>query len=83
MVFVLRLAVLFCQRRSSITPRIISARASEGKFRLAIDPAWLQRNPLTNTALHEEIREWERIGFEVKISGLDDTGDGNDLALAS
>ncbi|MEQ1772955.1 MAG: exopolyphosphatase [Burkholderiales bacterium] len=83
MVFALRLAVLFCQRRSSIAPRIVSAKAGEGKFRLAIDPAWLQRNPLTNTALHEEIREWERIGFEVKISGLDSAGDENELAMAS
>ena len=76
MVFALRLAVLFCQRRTAINPRIASAKAGETKFRLAIDPAWLLRNPLTNTALHEEIREWEKIGFDVKISGLYETDDG-------
>ena len=76
MVFALRLAVLFCQRRTDINPRIVSAKAGETKFRLAIDPAWLLRNPLTNTALHEEIREWEKIGFDVKISGLYETDDG-------
>ena len=83
MVFALRLAVLFCQRRSAINPRIVSAKAGERKFRLAIEPGWLARNPLTNTALIEEICEWEKIGFDVKISGLYDTDDGADLALAS
>jgi exopolyphosphatase/guanosine-5'-triphosphate,3'-diphosphate pyrophosphatase len=76
MVFALRLAVLFCQRRTSINPRIESAKAGENKFRLAIDPAWVLRNPLTNTVLREEIREWEKIGFDVKISGLYETDDG-------
>ncbi len=86
MVFALRLAVLFCQRRSSNNPRIVSARASDSKFRLAMDPAWLQRNPLTATVLREEIGEWEKIGFEVKISGLEsvaDSGDGGEFGLAS
>ena len=65
MVFALRLAVLFCQRRTSSNPRIESARSGENKFRLTIDPAWVLRNPLTNTVLREEIREWEKIGFEI------------------
>ncbi len=83
MVFALRLAVLFCQRRTSISPRIVSARAGDGKFRLAMEPGWLQRNPLTNTALIEEVSEWERIGFDIKISGLDETDDGTEFAMAS
>jgi exopolyphosphatase/guanosine-5'-triphosphate,3'-diphosphate pyrophosphatase len=70
MVFALRLAVLFCQRRTSNNPRIESAKAGDKRFRVALDPAWVLRNPLTNTVLREEIREWEKIGFEVKISGL-------------
>ncbi len=79
MVFALRLAALFCQRRTASNPRIDSARAGENKFRLAIDPAWVLRNPLTNTVLREEIREWEKIGFEVKISGLYEADDGADV----
>ena len=82
MVFALRLAVLFCQRRTTINPPLLSAKASDGKFRLALDPAWLQRNPLTNNALCEEIREWEKIGFDVKISGLYETGDTPESAPA-
>lgn len=86
MVFALRLAVLFCQRRSSINPRISAARAGEQRFRLALDPVWLQRNPLTSNALREEIGEWAKIGFDVKVSGLEsagDSGDGSEFALAS
>ena len=80
MVFALRLAVLFCQRRTSINPRLESAKAGDRKFRLAIDPAWVQRNPLTNTVLREEVHEWEKIGFEVKISGLYESDEGADGA---
>ena len=79
MVFALRLAVLFCQRRTSSNPRVESARSGENKFRLAIDPAWVLRNPLTNTVLREEIREWEKIGFDVKISGLYEVDDGAEV----
>ena len=82
MVFALRLAVLFCQRRTSNNPRIESAKAGENRFRLAIDPAWVLRNPLTNTVLREEIREWEKIGFDVKISGLYEVDDGVDIDAA-
>jgi exopolyphosphatase/guanosine-5'-triphosphate,3'-diphosphate pyrophosphatase len=75
-VFALRLAVLFCQRRTHNNPRILSAKAGDRKFRLSLDPAWLARNPLTNAVLHAEVSEWEKIGFEVKISGLYGIGDG-------
>ena len=86
MVFALRLAVLFCQRRSSIDPPITSAKASDNKFRIAIDADWLQRNPLTSTVLREEIGEWAKIGVEVKISGLEsagEIGDGSAFAMAN
>ena len=69
-VFALRIAVLLCQRRAATDAKILSVKSSENKFRLALDPAWLLRNPLTNTVLSEEIHEWEKIGFDVKISGL-------------
>jgi hypothetical protein len=32
------------------------------------------------TALGEEVREWEKIGFEVKVPGLEDLESGGDLA---
>ena len=40
------------------------------------------RNPLTNTVLREKIREWGKIGFDVKISGLYEVGDGAEFEAA-
>ena len=81
-VFALRIAVLLCQRRTANNPHILSAKSGTGKLRLAIDPAWLLRNPLTNTVLGAEIREWEKIGYDVKISGLYATDEGIEVAAA-
>jgi len=69
-----------CQRRSPINPPISATRATENKFRLTMDPAWLTRNPLTSAALLEEIGEWGKIGVEVKVSGLEAAGGADEVA---
>jgi exopolyphosphatase/guanosine-5'-triphosphate,3'-diphosphate pyrophosphatase len=81
-VFSLRLAALLLRSRSDVALPPLAARRQGRKFRLALDPAWLARNPLTVTALHDEIREWDRIGFEIKVPGLEEPEAG-ELALAS
>lgn len=83
MVLALRLAVLFCRGRADVAVPSIQARAQGRKFRLGLDIDWLTRNPLTTTALLDEAREWDRIGFELKIPGLDELESGTELALAS
>jgi len=50
--------------------------------RLAFDAVWLEANPLTATALREEVAEWARIGHELKIPGLDDIVLAQESALA-
>ena len=45
----------------------------------AVDSDWLARNPLTATALHEEVREWDKIGFELKVPGLEEFETGTEL----
>jgi exopolyphosphatase/guanosine-5'-triphosphate,3'-diphosphate pyrophosphatase len=82
MVFALRLAVLLCRSRSEIAVPALQPRRQGRKLRLGIDSAWLARNPLTVTALHDEIRAWDEIGFELKVPGLEEQEAG-DLALAS
>jgi exopolyphosphatase/guanosine-5'-triphosphate,3'-diphosphate pyrophosphatase len=69
-VFALRLAALFCRSRSDTV--LPAYRAShEGKtFRIELAPDWLARNPLTAAALADEAREWQRIGYELKVPGL-------------
>ena len=39
-------------------------------LRLGIDREWLARNPLTVTALQEEIEEWAAAGFKLDIKAL-------------
>jgi len=71
-VLALRLAVLFYRARADIEIPVVQAKYQGAKFRLGIEAEWLGRNPLTAAALAEEIREWEKIGFELKIPGLDE-----------
>jgi exopolyphosphatase/guanosine-5'-triphosphate,3'-diphosphate pyrophosphatase len=71
-VLALRLAVLLYRHRTAIDlPRPV-LKTENRRFRLALDRAWLQRNPLTVASLREEAREWERIGYELRVPGLED-----------
>ena len=69
-VLALRLAALFYRARTDLPLPVFTAKYQGAKFRLGVDADWLARNPLTAAALSEEIREWEKIGFELKIPGL-------------
>jgi len=82
MVFALRIAALLYRRRADMQLPPLQPRRQGRKFRLALAPGWLARNPLTATALHGEIREWERIGFELKIPELEEIESGAELAFA-
>jgi len=83
MVLALRLAALFYRGRADISLPPLQAKAGSQRFRLMLDVAWLARNPLTATALMDEIKEWDKIGFELKIPALDALEDDTELALAS
>ncbi len=83
MVLALRLAALFHRSRADIALPALQARRQGKKIRLSLGSAWLARNTLTATALADEIREWDKIGFELKIPELDDLERDNELALAS
>lgn len=69
-VMALRLAVLFYRSRSSFILPEIKLRRHDGIFGLALPGDWLGRNPLTETALESEIREWKSIGLKLEISEL-------------
>ena len=70
-VLALRLAVIFFRARTDISIPTITARYTGARFRVSLDRNWLARNTLTATALREEMREWQKIGFELKIPELD------------
>jgi exopolyphosphatase/guanosine-5'-triphosphate,3'-diphosphate pyrophosphatase len=72
MVLALRLAVVLCRARRDTRFPPLEVKIQGEKLRLAFDAAWLEVNPLTATALREEIAEWIRIGHEIRVPGLDD-----------
>jgi len=80
MVFALRLAALLYRSRADVVLPAVQPRLQGRKLRLTIDSGWLERNPLTVTALADEVREWDKIGFELKVPGLDGLETGVELA---
>jgi exopolyphosphatase/guanosine-5'-triphosphate,3'-diphosphate pyrophosphatase len=72
LVLALRLAVLLCRARRDARFPPLDIRLQGERVRLSFDSAWLEANPLTATALREEIAEWARVGLELKVPGLDD-----------
>lgn len=63
----LRLAVLFYRNRSDIVLPVLHARFSGTKFYLSIDSDWLAQNPLTETALQDEVKQWKSLGVSLQI----------------
>jgi exopolyphosphatase/guanosine-5'-triphosphate,3'-diphosphate pyrophosphatase len=70
MVMALRLAALIYRSRADIALPEIAARMNGRALRLGIDRDWLANNPLTVTALQEEIEEWDGAGFRLDIKSL-------------
>jgi exopolyphosphatase/guanosine-5'-triphosphate,3'-diphosphate pyrophosphatase len=82
-VLALRLAALFCRGRIDVALPPLQATTQGRHFRLVVDPDWLSKFPLTVTALRDEVREWDKIGLELKIPRLDSLESGAELALAT
>ena len=63
----LRLAVLFYRNRSDSGLPALHGRFSGTKFHLSIDPDWLAQNPLTETVLQDEVKQWKALGVSLQI----------------
>ena len=63
----LRLAVLFYRNRSDSSLPVLHGRFNANKFHLAIDPDWLAQNPLTETELLDEVKQWKTLGLSLQI----------------
>jgi exopolyphosphatase/guanosine-5'-triphosphate,3'-diphosphate pyrophosphatase len=82
-VLALRLAVLLYRGRTDATLPSIQAKAQAHRFRMTLDTDWLARNPLTAAALREETLEWEKIGAELRVPGLEEIETTAEAALAA
>lgn len=63
----LRLAVLFCRSRGNTRLPVLRGKFSGTKFHLILDAAWLEDNPLSNTALQEERKLWKGQDFSMQV----------------
>jgi exopolyphosphatase / guanosine-5'-triphosphate,3'-diphosphate pyrophosphatase len=70
MVMALRLAALIYRSRVDIARPLIRANADARAVQLDIDREWLAGNPLTVTALEEEMTEWAVTGYELDVRTL-------------
>jgi exopolyphosphatase/guanosine-5'-triphosphate,3'-diphosphate pyrophosphatase len=66
LVMSLRLAVLFLRNRSDSQLPAMQGQLSGSKFRLTLASGWLDQNPLTETALQEETRQWKELGVSLQ-----------------
>ena len=67
LVLALRLAALFSRGRGGVEiPSMKLARRNDG-FELTVDKAWLEHHPLTETALGEEISQWQSLGVDLRL----------------
>jgi exopolyphosphatase/guanosine-5'-triphosphate,3'-diphosphate pyrophosphatase len=82
MVMGLRLAALIYRSRADIPLPQIEAKVHGRTLRLSMDREWLASNPLTVTALHEEIEEWEAAGFKLDIKSLRELEAGTEAQAA-
>jgi exopolyphosphatase / guanosine-5'-triphosphate,3'-diphosphate pyrophosphatase len=69
-ILALRLAVLFYRSRVEIVLPQLDMQWNEAGVELAMSGDWLEQNPLTETALEKEIKEWKGVGMKLEISRL-------------
>lgn len=67
-ILALRLAVLFYRSRMDFELPEIRLEWDGSSFTLIMSRDWLTRNPLTETALENEVREWKSAGIKLEIS---------------
>ncbi len=68
LVMALRLAAAFYRCRSEVALPVMQGVFSGNGFHLALSPGWLAQNPLTDTALQEEARQWKALNIALRVS---------------
>lgn len=68
LVMALRLSTIFYRNRSDVPLPNMSGHFGGSKFHLAIQAGWRAQNPLTDTALQEEARQWRDWGVSLNVA---------------
>ena len=63
----LRLSALFYRNRSDTELPAMQGHFSGAKFHLILAPGWLTQNPLTDTVLQEEMKQWKELGVTMQV----------------
>ncbi|MBU0620276.1 MAG: exopolyphosphatase [Gammaproteobacteria bacterium] len=66
-VMALRLAALFYRSRGDVALPDMQALYSDSTFHIVVAPGWLAQNPLTETALLEEMKQWKSLGVSMQV----------------
>ncbi len=66
-ILALRLAVLFYRSRMDFELPEIRLEWHDSSFELTLSKDWLNRNPLTETALENEAMEWKNTGLKLTV----------------
>ncbi len=67
LVMALRLAIIFYRNRGDVRLPVMKGHFSGTKFHLSLESGWLSRNPLTDTALQEEAKQWREWGISLQV----------------
>ncbi len=67
LILALRLAVLLNRRRANRDVPPLALSREDGTFHLAIDKDWLAQHPLSETALDNEVAQWQAIGLKFRV----------------
>lgn len=68
LVMALRLATTFYRNRSDATLPVMQGHFAGNIFHLALSPGWLAQNPLTDTALQDEAKQWKMLNIIMQVA---------------
>ena len=68
LVMSLRLAALFYRNRGDVALPVMRGAFGTAGFQLALSPGWLAQNPLTDTALRDEAKQWKMLGISMQVT---------------
>lgn len=71
LLLILRLSILFNRNRLDDDVPQLSLSRSKSEFRLEVEAGWLAHNPLTESALQNELACWQEVGIRLTLSQPD------------